>query len=227
MSYLKNAKLHEGQTFFLLIDIRNFYPSITKAKIKTALIKHCNQSIDVAEFISNIITVDQKKSTQRALPTGSPLSQNMAFFSNKQMFDELFKLANAYNIKMSVYVDDVSFSSKSTIPYKFLTSAIHVIKKYGYNIATNKLFYGKLKPKNDDVTTKKRLEITGVQLTKYGTFLTASRKSRIKEKRKAIYLKKEQSLPYQNELKSLTASVQQAILLNPKYKRYLELIKQL
>lgn len=226
-SYLKNALLHQGQTYFLLLDIRKFYPSITKQKIKSSLIRTYKQSSDVAEFISNLTTVDQQQSTLRALPTGSPLSQNMAFFINRKMFDELFELANTYSIKMSVYVDDISFSSKSTIPYKFLTSCIHIIKKYGYAIASNKLYYGKVKAKNDNVNAKKRLDITGVQITKYGAFLTASRKIKIKAKRDECIRKATNGIRYDKDLESLLASIRQAILVNGKYTRYLKRVQQL
>ncbi len=224
-SYLKNVEVHRKNNFFLLIDIRNFYPSITKKIIKTSLIQQYKQSSDVAEFLSNAITVKQLKSKQRALPIGSPLSQNMAYFINKHMFDKLFQLANNYGITISVYVDDVSFSSKATIPFKFLNKVIYIIKKNGYEIATNKLYYGKLKAKQNDISSKKRLDITGVQLTKYGAFLTASRNQKIKKKRNIIIKKCQNKEVYDKELKSLISSIHQAILFNPKYKRYMKLIQ--
>jgi len=225
MSYIKNAEVHNEKKYFLLVDIKNFYPSITKTKIKSLLIRKYNQSSDVAEFLSNTITVNQKKTNKRALPIGSPLSQNMAFFINKDMFDEISKLSIDYGINMSVYVDDVSFSSTSTIPFKFLNSVIHIIKKNGYDIASNKLYYGKLKPKNSNPKSKRRLDITGVHFTKYGAFLTASRNKKIKEKRDIILLKQKNNELHDKELKSLIASIYQAILLNDKYRRYMKIIK--
>lgn len=225
MSYIKNVEVHSKNNFFLLIDIKNFYPSITKSKIKSSLIKQYNQSSDVAEFLSNAITVKQINFQQRALPIGSPLSQNMAYFINKYMFDELYELANSYDITMSVYVDDISFSSKTTIPFKFLNKVIYLIKKNGYDIATNKLYYGKLKSKNNDCNSKRRLDITGVQLTKYGAFLTASRNQKIKKKRDLIKLKCSNGQSYVKELNSIISSIYQAILLNQKYRRYMKLIK--
>lgn len=225
-SYLHNAQYHEGQNFFLLIDIKGFYPSITKDKIKSSLRLQYNQSNDISEFISNLVTVEQVKSTQRALPTGSTLSQNMAFFVNRKMFDDLFSLANAHNIRMSVYVDDISFSSKATIPYSFVSSVMHIVKKYGYEIAKNKMNYGRLKPINNNEEAKSRMDITGVQLTKYGSFLTASRKNRIKKKRDLIIQKKINLEPYDEELYSLNSSMSQAYLINKKYKRYMKQFNQ-
>jgi hypothetical protein len=36
-SHITNAKEHQNSNFFLLVDIKSFYPSITKSKIKTQL----------------------------------------------------------------------------------------------------------------------------------------------------------------------------------------------
>jgi hypothetical protein len=149
----------------------------------------------------------------------------MAYFINKHMFDKLFQLANSYGITMSVYVDDISFSSKATIPFKFLNKVIYIIKRNGYDIATDKLYYGKLKAKQNDISSKKRLDITGIQLTKYGAFLTASRNQKIKKKRDIIIKKYQNKEVYDKELKLLISSIHQAILFNPKYKRYMKLIQ--
>lgn len=226
MSYIKNVETHSKNKFFLLVDIQKFYPSITKKIIKKSFIKQYKQSSDVAEFLANLITVKQLNSKERALPIGSPLSQNMAYFINKRMFDELFCLANSYNITMSVYVDDISFSSKATIPHNFLNKVIYIINRYGYDIAKNKLYYGKLKAKQNECSSKKKLDITGVQLTKYGAFLTSSRNQKIKKKRDTILEKCKHNEPYDKELKSLTSSIHQATLFNPKYGRYLKVIEK-
>ena len=224
-SYVDNAKYHEGQNFFLLIDIKGFYPSITKEKIKKSLILQYEQSSDVAEFISNLVSVEQTDNKVRALPTGSTISQNMAFFVNREMFDELYEVAQKNGINMTVYVDDVSFSSKATIPHNFVNTVLHIVKKYGYQIATNKMYYGKPKAKNDNAKSRKRLDITGTQVTKDGAFLTASRKDRIKLKREMIKLLIKEEKTYDKEKLSFIASIQQAMLVNPKYRRYLQQVQ--
>lgn len=225
VSYIDNIKVHQDSKFFALVDIRSFFPSITKSKIKTALIKEYHQSSDVADFLANCMTVKQIKSKQRALPTGSPISQSMAYFVNRKMFDELYEIATSYDVIMSVYVDDISFSSKATIPHKFLNNVLHIIKKHGYEVASNKLYYGKIKNKNHNKDTKRKLDITGGQITKYGVFLTSSRKEKIKQKRDIFIKKIEDKEIYEKELHSYLSSIQQAILLNPKYKKYLTTVQ--
>ena len=132
-SHITNAKKHQNSNFFLLIDIKSFYPSITKSKIKTQLIQTYKQSKDVAEFISNLVTVPQEKANgKRALVTGSPLSQWFAYVINKKMFDELYKVSKEENITFSVYVDDITFSSKKVVTYKFYTKVYSIINKVFY-----------------------------------------------------------------------------------------------
>lgn len=209
-SNITNVKYHKGGNFFLLIDIKSFYPSITKSRIKTQLIRTYNQSVDVAEYISNMVTVPQEKGLgDRALVTGSPLSQYFAYMINKKMFDELNYISNKENIKFSVYVDDITFSSKTVITYKFHTKVYSIIKKYGYQVHKGKIYRGK-------VGTKAK--ITGVQITKYGFRLLEKHRGYIKEIIKSRNCIK-------NE-KRLLGLVNYAIQVNPKYRRYMSKLER-
>jgi len=206
-SHITNVIHHKGSNFFLLIDIKNFYPSITKSKIKRQLIVTYKQSSNVAEFISNLVTIEQKKSNgKRALVTGSPISQYFAYVINKKMFDELNELALNENVKFSIYVDDITFSSKTIITYKFLTKVYNILKKYGYSIHKGKIYRGKI---------GKKSKITGVHLTKYGFRLLEKHKLKIRN-----FLKKD------NDKKKLSGLINYAIQVNPKYKKYQTLLKK-
>ena len=209
-SHITNAKEHQNSNFFLLIDIKSFYPSIKKSKIKTQLIQTYKQSKDVAEFISNLVTVPQEKALgKRALVTGSPLSQWFAYMINKKMFDELNKVSKEENITFSVYVDDITFSSKTIITYKFYTKIYNIISKYGYRIHQGKMYRGKLGAKT---------KITGIQFTKYGFRLLDKHKEKI---RKII-----KSKDCNNQIKSLLGLINFAIQVNPKYSKYKHLIEK-
>ncbi len=213
-SYLTNAFEHKDANNFFFIDIKNFYPSITFDKIKRNLILNYKQSADVATFISNLITVKQNKSNgMRALVTGSPLSQSFSFLINKPMFDKLHILANEHNITMSVYVDDISFSTKATIPFKFISNVHSILKSHGYDLSKGKgKYYRGREGKN--------AEVTGVKITKYGFFITDKRKDKIR--------KKVQLLQKNHDIKlfeSLMSSILQAKLLNDKYVKYERYLK--
>jgi len=234
-SHITNAREHKESNFFLLVDIKGLYPSITKSKIKTQLIQTYKQSKDVAEFISNLVTVPQEKADgKRALVTGSPLSQWFAYIINKKMFDELYKVSKEENITFSVYVDDITFSSKKIVTYKFYNKVYNIISKYGYRIHQGKMYRGKL-----GVKTK----ITGIQFTKYGFRLLKKYKRKIRNnyiikfnKLKWSIIPKKSSLKdynyqfyefhqpfkrgYDKEVKSLLSLVNFAIQVNHKYSKY-------
>ncbi len=209
-SHITNAKEHQNSNFFLLIDIKSFYPSITKSKIKTQLIQTYKQSTDVAEFISNIVTVPQEKANgKRALVTGSPLSQWFAYVINKKMFDELHRASKEEDVTFSVYVDDITFSSKKVVTYKFYTKVYSIINKYGYRIHQGKMYRGKL-----GAQTK----VTGIQFTKYGFRLLDKHKKKIRKIRDSKNCHK--------QIKSLLGLVNFAVQVNPKYSKYRYLILQ-
>jgi RNA-directed DNA polymerase len=240
-SHITNAKCHENSNFFLLIDIKSFYPSTTKSKIKIELRRTYKQSKDVAEFISNLVTVPQEKALgKRALVTGSPLSQWFAYVINKKMFDELNKVSQEEDIKFSVYVDDITFSSKRVITYKFYTKVYSIISKYRYQIHQGKMYRGKLGDKT---------KVTGIQFTKYGFRLLDKHKEKIRQN-SIIKLSKlnwstipkkltlrDYQYQYDNldqllhrgwdkELKSLLGLVNFAIQVNSKYSKYLYIIQK-
>lgn len=212
-SYLTNAFEHTEATNFFLIDIKSFYPSITLDKIKRNLIVDYNQSADVASFISNLITIKQRKTNGlRALVTGSPLSQSFAFYINKVMFDKLNNLAKEYNIRMSIYVDDISFSTKATIPFEFISSVHAILKSHDYDLSKGKgKYYRGEKGTN--------AELTGVKITKYGLFITDKRKDKIRNKIDQLKVKADTTL-----FKSIISSIVQAKLVNSKYDKYERLL---
>ncbi len=209
-SHITNALAHKDSNFFLLVDIKGFYPSTTKSKIKKQLIMAYQQSSNVAEFISNAVTVPQKKANDnRALVTGSVLSQYFAYVINKKMFDELYELSKLNDVIFTVYVDDISFSSKKVLTYKFHQQVYNIIKRYGYTVHNGKVYRGKINNKS---------KITGVHITKYGFRLLKKHKEKIKELKNKTDIKSK---------KSLLGMLNFAIQVNPKYRRYKKLFNHI
>ncbi len=209
-SHITNALAHKDSNFFLLVDIKGFYPSTTKSKIKKQLIMAYQQSSNVAEFISNAVTVPQKKANDnRALVTGSVLSQYFAYVINKKMFDELYELSKLNDVIFTVYVDDISFSSKKVLTYKFHQQVYNIIKRYGYTVHNGKVYRGKINNKS---------KITGIHITKYGFRLLKKHKEKIKDLKNKIDIKSK---------KSLLGMLNFAIQVNPKYRRYKKLFNHI
>ncbi len=132
-SAVSNAKAHLGINGNTLnIDITNFYPSTSRAKVQSFLGYTMLYPRDVAQYFSEICTVNN------SLPTGSPLSSALAFWANKPMFDEIFRVAKSRLITMTVYVDDISFTGKA-VNQQFLEKIIQIIDKYQHKIKQQKI----------------------------------------------------------------------------------------
>jgi hypothetical protein len=64
-------------------------------------------SPDVAEILAQICTCNGH------IPTGSRISMPLAFWANHKMFDELKNIADTFEVTMTVYVDDITFTGSS------------------------------------------------------------------------------------------------------------------
>jgi len=143
-SNVKNARNHLGEKALVKIDIKSFYPSTTVDMVEKCFIKTFRCSKDVAETLSKLCCVNGH------LPTGSPISQSLAFYVNVSIFNHLSIYSKARQIDFSVYVDDMTFSGK-VIPRSFVsyvTSYINKSRGYKchkirtYNASTPKVVTG-------------------------------------------------------------------------------------
>lgn len=136
-SCVLNAKAHvncHGST--LNIDIENFFPSTSRIRVQQFFGYFLQYPRDVADFMADICTVNNH------IPTGSPLSLMLAFWANKPMFDELNKLAASRKIKMTIYVDDISFTGVA-VNGSFKNKVTEIVNRYNHSINPDKVrFFG-------------------------------------------------------------------------------------
>lgn len=161
-SYETNAKEHRNNNYILTIDIRNFYPSIKKEKLYSFFKNNLNLEKDIATIYSILCTCplddpNAVKNYELGLGQGLATSPILAFLVNYHMFDFIYKKAQNENIIMTVYVDDVVFSSNKEISQSFINSLFGIIKSYGLSIKREKL------RKYNPMSSKK---ITGVYISK-------------------------------------------------------------
>lgn len=130
-SYITNAKAHMGEHPVLTMDIRNFYPSITKKSIYNFFHNTMNASPDVAGILAAVCTF------QNHIPTGSRISMPLSFWANQQMFHRLYSLCKQKNVTMSIYVDDLTFSGKS-VNKLFMKHVKEIIESSGFMIHPRK-----------------------------------------------------------------------------------------
>ena len=112
-SFIDNALVHLQNKYILCVDIHSFYPSTDSKKVLQFYKYSLEIPNDVAKILTELTTFDGH------LPTGAPTSVILAYFAYAKTFDNIYKKAQELNIDMSVYVDDITFSSKSPIPISF------------------------------------------------------------------------------------------------------------
>lgn len=167
-SYADNAKMHigSGRRNLFKIDLTAFFPSIDRDTVYRFFSEDLKCSSDVAQILTNLTTVDLEKthianrddvyqflsskkvSCRNHLISGAPTSQIMSYLVNHHMFDEMQAIANRNNISMTIYVDDVTFSSEYWISHDFIKQIYAIIRKYRYLVSRSKVkMYTKLYPK--------------------------------------------------------------------------------
>lgn len=126
-SYHTNAQVHIGDRYVFAIDLKDFYPSVTKYKLYLFFKEKFNLSPDIAMFYSVLSTCKSDDGSYR-LGQGLSQSSTLAYLVNYSLFNYLYVLSRDNDIQMSIYVDDVVFSSKKKIPQSFIDRLFGIIK---------------------------------------------------------------------------------------------------
>jgi len=150
-SYVDNAAKHRGERAVAKQDIQRFYQSTTRDIVYRGLRKRLHCSSDIAQTLADLCTV------KGHIPTGSPISQSLAFFVNFGVFEHINQYASSRGLRFTLYVDDLTFSGQK-IPKNFLRYISGYLEKNrGYKVHKNRTYHA---------TTEK--EVTGVILKQGG-----------------------------------------------------------
>lgn len=164
-SYVTNANTHVGNKYVLALDLKDFYPSVTKKKICDFFVNEFNLPYDIAMFYAVLSTCKSEDNVYR-LGQGLSQSATLAYLVNYKLFNYIYEFALKDNIEMSIYVDDIIFSSSSPIPQKFIDKLFGLIKDNGMEIKKKKVHNYKRE------STKK---ITGVYINGKKTRVAAKK----------------------------------------------------
>ncbi|MEX9871757.1 reverse transcriptase family protein [Providencia huaxiensis] len=206
-SHITNAKQHLKNDHVVKIDIKSFYPSVKKNVIFKFFRDELECSRDVSETLSLLCTCDNH------IPTGSPLSQNLSFFSNKKMFDLVNDFSKEKNITFTCYVDDITISSK-VINKEDKEKIIKILSSFKYKTHKYKNYPPQCKHK----------EITGV-IIKNGTMEVKNKHKKnisILSHRKEIFFKNKGNTHQDTIMtyQKLIGHIYSASQINPTYKNY-------
>lgn len=158
--YVDNARYHEGARYLVKSDLSSFYDHCDREHVYRFFKNTMKCSPDIAEALCDLTTYTLQDGST-IIPTGSPSAQIVAFLAYREMFDEIKAVADLYKCKFSLYVDNLTFSSRSGIsnPSNLERSISHIARQYGHCIKAEKTVYL-------DASTSKI--ITGVALTPSG-----------------------------------------------------------
>ena len=158
-SVASNASVHVDKNYVLNIDLKDFFPSISYARVKKALLNHgLNQ--EVSELISRLVTIPVAKEgsqiTVHALPQGSPCSPLISNMVCQNLDRRLAGLAKRFGVEYTRYADDMTFSSNHHVysaKGEFLAELYRIVEECGFTINEKKT---RLQKRGE------RQEVTGV-----------------------------------------------------------------
>ena len=130
---VSNARFHQGNKYIFTTDIKSFFPSISHKQVfKMFLREGCTPTI--ARILTKLTT--HKYQVPQGVPT-STLIANLVF---KPIGLEIAQLAKEHHIKFSMFVDDITLSSKLDFKY-LIPDFISIIKNNGFKISHKKTHY--------------------------------------------------------------------------------------
>ena len=111
LSYIDNARMHISANYLQTMDINKFYASTRAEAVFQFFLYDLEMASDLARMLTNLCTYDSYK-----IPTGSSISQILAFWAYHRVFDKVNDIMESIDISFSLYVDDMTFSSSHPIP---------------------------------------------------------------------------------------------------------------
>ena len=143
------ASQHTGQRVVLKLDLRNFFPSVTKARVN-GLFRGFGYRDSVASILAGLCTTTAPREiwTQAGviysmahLPQGAPSSPAVANLCAYRMDARLSGLAMAAGARYSRYADDLAFSGSAEFERSVERFAIHaasIVLSEGFEVEHRK-----------------------------------------------------------------------------------------
>lgn len=120
-SVVDNALLHNHQNYVFNLDLKDFFPSISQARVwKRLQLAPFNFNKDVASVIAGlccmkVVSDEEGAKPQYILPQGAPTSPLLTNAICDTLDRRLHGLANRFGLRYSRYADDITFSSMHNI----------------------------------------------------------------------------------------------------------------
>lgn len=141
-SYRSNALAHVGANSVATFDLKDFFPSTTSKQVFRFFHIDLQCAPDVAGLLTDLCTY------KRALPTGAPSSPILAYWVNRELFGTVDQRGKELQLKLSVYVDDITLSGDA-IPRSLPEQVEGIVKSHGHKLSGHKTkIFGPGRPKH-------------------------------------------------------------------------------
>ena len=122
-SIVDNASIHVGMNYVLNLDLKDFFPSISQARVWARLqLEPFSFSKEIANIAAGLCcmpvedkTEGKKWKKKGVLPQGAPTSPLLTNAVCDKLDRRLLGLAKRFNVKYSRYADDLTFSSMHSV----------------------------------------------------------------------------------------------------------------
>ena len=122
--HIENCKYHTGSLEVITMDIANFYQNTDKKYIKKYFKNKMSIKNEALELIIELTCLNGH------LPTGAPTSPILSYLAHEEIFNYICNKMRLQGIKMSLYLDDITLSSKSHISNGVIKFIKKEIKKH-------------------------------------------------------------------------------------------------
>ena len=158
-SVVDNARPHVGKRYILNLDLKDFFPTITRQQVADCLTAEpFGFSSLAAKLISGLATV-RTKNNEEVLAQGFATSPTLSNFICREMDKEIASIAAAQGITFTRYADDLTFSADTDVlrPQGELVQQVKaIVERYGFRLNEAKTHLQR---------RGKRQEVTGLMVT--------------------------------------------------------------
>lgn len=158
-SVVDNARPHVGKRYILNLDLKDFFPTITRQQVADCLTAEPFGFSSLAvKLISGLATV-RTKNNKEVLAQGFATSPTLSNFICREMDKEIASIATAQGITFTRYADDLTFSSDTDIlrPQGELVQQVKaIVERYGFRLNEEKTHLQR---------RGRRQEVTGLMVT--------------------------------------------------------------
>ena len=131
------AMHHCRKRVVIAMDIREFFPSITREMLERFVERHVADLARYPELKSQVLDM---LTHDGSLPQGSPASPTIANAIFYEIDQQLVALAKRYHVTYTRYADDLFFSTRGTVDIAGISVAVEaVLRHHGFLVNRKKM----------------------------------------------------------------------------------------